>query len=292
MEAHNVSCVNHHVNLLVSHEIKRAQNALQQQLEERIDQQLSSFEKELGNQRAYFENLIAQERTTVVHLYLSTFCRRWMQGKPKSLSDFEVYHETKCVRMKRLLCLVPGPKGSRWRECKFPFMLEWASVHQPPVCRLPHELRHYYTAQTLPMYHITKSDRWEPDVGIPELLLSIQQFLGRADVLAQSEALHRHHSSSMAAAASTTATGASSTPLSDVSPPPSWSLLDRYKHSNFLQNAEAAFEIHARDWQMVAGAGGGAAGSDGDTGSGLRRRLGSASMDTNHYYSSAPTMMM
>jgi hypothetical protein len=89
------------------------------------------------------------------------------------------------------------------------------------------------------MYHFTKSDRWEPGVGIPELLLSIQLFLGRADVLAQSEALHRHHH-------------------------PAIGLLHKYKKENFLMNAEAAFDLHGRDWQRV----GSDKGSDNTSGAG------------------------
>ena len=122
--------------------------------------------------------------------------------------------------------MVPGPKGSRWKNCRFPFMLEWTGVHRPPSCRLPPELRHYFTSRTLPMYHFTKSDRWEPGVGIPELLLSIQLFLGRSDVLAQSEALHRQHH-------------------------PATALLHKYKKESFLLNAEAAFDLHGHDWQRV-----------------------------------------
>jgi hypothetical protein len=77
------------------------------------------------------------------------------------------------------------------------------------------------------MYHFTKSDRWEPGVGIPELLLSIQLFLGRSDVLAQSEALHRHYQPAVAL------------------------LSNKYKRESFLLNAEAAFDLHSHDWQRV-----------------------------------------
>ncbi|KAL3904643.1 MAG: hypothetical protein SGILL_009987, partial [Bacillariaceae sp.] len=145
----------------------------------------------LQRQAEKFEREMEKTKFEAIQLYLSTFCRKWLERKPDPLFDFVVYRDGNDQTLKRLLVGVPGPKRTPWEGGLYPMLMVWeASVNKPPRCRFPAGFLHpnVYPSGRISISTLYKDEGWHPEISIPEILFDVQQLLAHPNINSPAQA--------------------------------------------------------------------------------------------------------
>jgi ubiquitin-conjugating enzyme E2 I len=173
---------------LGQHEIDNTMKHLQSMVSAETEKLRSEFDTKILALQAEYDSQVqtlkAEPQIGLVHVQLSSFCRKWMERKPDALYDFVVYRK-KTGLTTQLLCGVPGPKRTAWEGGLFPVLMTWdTDPDLPPKCKYPKGFFHVnvYPSGALCGYIPLTEMSWHREISMPELIFSLQHHLAHPDI--------------------------------------------------------------------------------------------------------------
>ena len=143
-----------------------------------VDKEMEKLRNEIEAQTSKHSREI---QSMFLHRYLMDFCKDWARERPDLMQGFEVYRPaidaTRPTIISRLLCGIPGLKGTSCACGFFPVILQWDHVDLPPKCIFPQHFHHANVPANGMLLSSELIDEWSPEMSIPDLMLKIQYIL-------------------------------------------------------------------------------------------------------------------